>query len=127
MPFVSLGLVPEFGSSLVLPRLMGHTQAAAKLMLGEAFTGAEAVALGIANAALPAAEVMAHARRIAERFNELPPGAVRDTKRLLRAGTNEAVQQAMRAEAAVFVERLHGPEAKEAFAAFFQKRKPNFS
>jgi enoyl-CoA hydratase/carnithine racemase len=127
MPFVSLGLVPEFGSSLVLPRLMGHTRAAAKLMLGESFTGAEAVELGIANAALPAAEVTAHARRVAERFNELPAGAVRDTKRLLRAGTNDEVERAMRAEAALFVERLQGPEAKEALAAFAQKRKPNFS
>jgi enoyl-CoA hydratase/carnithine racemase len=127
MPFVSLGLVPEFAASLVAPRLMGHVKAAEKLLLGEPFSGAEAVELGIANAALPAAEVVPHARRIAERFSALPPGAVRDTKRLLRAGMKDEIQRVLRAEATVFVDRLRGPEAKEAFAAFFQKRKPDFS
>ena len=127
MPFVSLGLVPEFGASFLVPRLMGHVKATAKLMLGEPFTGAEAVEFGIANAAFPAADVLAHARRMAERFNELPRGAVRETKRMLRSGTDDVVERTMRAESAQYLERLHGPEAKEAFAAFFQKRKPNFS
>jgi enoyl-CoA hydratase/carnithine racemase len=127
MPFVSLGLVPEFASSLLIPHLMGRAQAAEKLLLGEPFSGAQAVQLGIANAALPAADVLAHARRTAERFNDLPPGAVRDTKRLLRAGMKEATREAIRAEAAIFVDRLRGPEAREAFEAFFQKRKPHFT
>jgi enoyl-CoA hydratase/carnithine racemase len=127
MPFVSLGLVPEFAASLVVPRLMGHVQASEKLLLGEPFTGTEAVALGIANAALPAADVLAHARRMAERFNALAPGAVRETKRLIRAGTKESIAQTIDAENAVFRERLRSPEAQEAFAAFFQKRKPDFS
>jgi enoyl-CoA hydratase/carnithine racemase len=125
-PFVSLGLVPEFGSSLAMPRLMGHVQAAEKLMLGTPFTGREAVQLGIANAALPAHEVLAHARSIAEKFNDLPPMAVRETKRLLRAKHKDHIEHAVRDEAAIFLERLKSPEAKEAFAAFFQKRKPDF-
>src|SRR4030095_11884512 len=74
MPFVSLGLVPEFASSLIVPQLMGHVRAAEKLLLGDPFTGADAVEVGIANAVLPAGEVVAHARRVAERFNALPPG-----------------------------------------------------
>jgi enoyl-CoA hydratase/carnithine racemase len=127
MPFVALGLVPEFASSLLLPRLMGPARAAEKLLLGDPFTAAEAVDLGIANAALPASEVLAHARRVAERFRDLPPGAVRDTKRLLRAGSKDGVARAMQAEAAIFAERLASPEAKEAFAAFFARRKPDFS
>ena len=127
MPFVSLGLVPEFASSLVLPRLLGHVKAAEMLLLGSGFTGSDAVKLGIANAALPATEVVAHARRTAERFNSLPAGAVRDAKRLMRAGSKDEITQAMRAEAAIFVERLRSPEAKEAFEAFFQKRKPDFA
>ncbi len=85
LPFATLGLVPEFAVSLLLPRLIGHVHAAEKLLLGEPFTGAEAVAMGIANAALPAADVLAHARRMAERFNTLPPDAVRESKRLMRA------------------------------------------
>jgi len=127
MPFVSLGLVPEFASSVLLPQILGHVKAAEVLLLGNGFTGSDAVKLGIANAALPATEVVAHARRTAERFNALPPDAVREAKRLLRAGSKDEIAQAIRAEAAVFVERLRSPEAKEAFEAFFQKRKPDFA
>lgn len=127
MPFASLGLVPEFASSLVLPRLVGHARAAEKLLLGDPFTGADAVEFGIANAVLPAGEVAAHARRVAERFNALPPGAVRDSKRLMRRADRAAVQEAIEAEARIFSDRLRSPEATEAFQAFFQKRKPDFS
>jgi enoyl-CoA hydratase/carnithine racemase len=127
MPFVALGLVPEFGSSWLLPRLMGHVRAAEKLLLGDPFTAAEAVELGLANAVLPPAEVVPHARRIAERFNALPPQAVRETKRLLRQPLTEPIERAMQAEASVFVERLRSPEAREALQAFLEKRKRDFS
>jgi enoyl-CoA hydratase/carnithine racemase len=126
MPFVSLGLVPEFASSLLLPRLMGRVRAAEKLLLGEPFTGLEAVALGIANRALPASEVQNHARQVAQRFQMLPAGAVRDSKRLLNAGLGDRIEATIRAEAAVFAQRLRSAEAKEAFAAFFEKRRPDF-
>jgi enoyl-CoA hydratase/carnithine racemase len=127
MPFVSLGLVPEFASSLLVPRLMGHVRAAEKLLLGDPFTGADAVECGIANAVLPAAEVVRHARRIAERFNALPPGAVRETKRLMRRGQAAALLETIAVEGRLFGDRLQSPEAKEAFSAFFEKRKPDFS
>ena len=127
MPFVGLGLVPEFGSSLLVPQLMGNARAAEKLLLGEPFTGADAVECGIANAVLPAGEVMAHARRIAERFNALPPAAVRETKKLMRRARTSDVPGTIAAEHEVFRARLQSPEAKEAFGAFFQKRKPDFS
>jgi len=127
LPFVSLGLVPEFGSSLLLPRLMGQVQAAEKLLVGEPFTAAEAVRCGLANAECPPGEVLARARGAAERFSTLPAGAVRDSKRLLRAGSREQVLSTIRAEAAVFSQRLHSAEAREAFQAFFEKRQPDFS
>lgn len=127
MPFVGLGLVPEFASSLVLPRLMGHAKAAEKLLLGDPFTGADAVDCGIANAVLPAGEVASHARRMAERFNGLPPSAVRESKRLMCRHSGEQVLEAIRAEAEIFGARLRSPEAMEAFQAFFQKRQPDFS
>jgi enoyl-CoA hydratase/carnithine racemase len=127
MPFVSLGLVPEFASSLIVPQLMGNARAAEKILLGDPFTGADAVEVGIANAVLPANEVVNHARRIAERFNALPPGAVRDTKRLMRRARSQAALETIGIEGKVFAERLQSPEAKEAFSAFFQKRKPDFS
>lgn len=127
MPFVGLGLVPEFGSSLVVPRLMGHVKAAEKLLLGDPFTGAEAVECGIANAVLPAGEVVNQARRVAERFNNLAPSAVRESKRLMRAPQAEQLEAVIRQEAEIFGARLRSPEAMEAFQAFFQKRQPDFS
>ncbi len=127
MPFVSLGLVPEFASSLVIPALMGQARAAELLLLGEPFSGSDAVERGIANAVLPAAEVAAHARRVAERFNALPPGAVSETTRLMREPVRARLREAMAAEGALFLQRLRSPEATEAFQAFFQKRKPDFS
>ena len=127
MPFVGLGLVPEFGSSLIVPMLMGNARASEKLLLGDPFTGADAVDCGIANAVLPANEVVNHARRVAERFNALPPGAVRESKQLLRRTRTPAVLEAIAAEGEIFGARLRSPEAQEAFSAFFQKRKPDFS
>jgi len=127
MPFVSLGLVPEFASSLIVPQLMGNARAAEKLLLGDPFTGADAVECGIANAVLPASEVVKHARRVAERFNALPPGAVRETKRLMRRGRSAAILETIGVERDLFGARLQSPEAKEAFSAFFEKRKPDFS
>ncbi|MDE2081547.1 MAG: enoyl-CoA hydratase [Burkholderiales bacterium] len=127
MPFVGLGLVPEFGSSLVVPQLMGQRRAAEKLLLGDPFTPEQAVDCGIANAVLPPAEVVNHARRVAERFNQLPPGAVREAKRLLRGPQRELLTQVIRTEGEGFTRRLKSPEAMEAFQAFFQKRKPDFS
>ncbi|HOM13063.1 MAG TPA: enoyl-CoA hydratase [Rubrivivax sp.] len=127
MPFVGLGLVPEFASSLLLPQRIGAARAAEKLLLGDPFSGADAVDLGLANAVLPAAEVLPHARRVAERFNALPPGAVRESKRLLRAPQQQAIVDTIRCEGELFAARLRSPEAKEAFQAFFQKRRPDFT
>jgi enoyl-CoA hydratase/carnithine racemase len=127
MPFVALGLVPEFASSLVVPQLMGHRRAAQLLLTGDPFTPEQAVEVGIANAVIPAGEVVNHARRMAERFNALPPGAVREAKQLLRAPQRELTLATIRTEGEMFGRRLKSPEAMEAFQAFFQKRKPDFS
>jgi len=127
MPFVSLGLVPEFASSLLVPQLMGGRRAAEKLLLGEPITPEQAVEFGIANAVIPAGEVAPHARRMAERFNAMPPAAVREAKRLMRAPQRELIEETIRTEGRIFGERLRSPEAMEAFQAFFQKRKPDFS
>jgi enoyl-CoA hydratase/carnithine racemase len=111
----------------MLPALVGHAKAAEMLMLGEPFGAEQAVAIGIANAALPAGDVIDHARRVAERFNGLAPSAVRETKKLLKQPRTDAVLRAIAAEVAVFTDRLGSPEVKEALSAFFQKRKPDFS
>jgi enoyl-CoA hydratase/carnithine racemase len=127
MPFVSLGLVPEFAASLLVPQTMGLRRAAERLLLGDPFTGEQAVECGLANAVLPAAEVLPHARRVAERFNALPPGAVREAKRLMRDPQRATTLQVIETEGALFAQRLRSPEAVEAFQAFFDRRKPDFS
>ena len=115
MPFVSLGLVPEFASSLVVPRLLGHVRAAEKLLLGDPLTPEDAVEMRIANAVLPAGEVVGHARRVAERFNALPPGAVRETKKLLRRASADEVSATIAVEVELFGQRLRSLEAMEVF------------
>ena len=124
MPFVNLGLVPEFGSSLLLPRLMGHAQAAEKLLLGDMFSGTEAVRLGLANAALPGSDVLGHARRVARRFGTLPSPAVQASKRLLRAPLRDELDAAIRTEMTEFTERLRSPQTRAILQAFLEKRRP---
>jgi len=127
MPFVSLGLCPEFASSLLLPAMAGHARAAEKLLLCDALTPQEACEMGIATRVLPPADVLDFAQAQAERFNTLPPAAVQATKRLMRSAPAEAVRRQIDVELAAFAERLASAEAKEAFAAFFERRKPDFS
>jgi len=127
MPFVNLGLVPEFASTLLLPAIAGRARASEKLLLGKPFLAAEAVVMGVANAVLPAADLLAHAQTVARGFNALPPGAVRDTKKLLREAWGTAVKDAILREASYFGPRLAGAEAREAIAAILEKRSPDFS
>jgi enoyl-CoA hydratase/carnithine racemase len=127
MPFTSLGLVPEFASTLLLPQIAGRARAAEKLLLGKPFPAAEAVVMGIANAVLPSADVVGHARKVAGLFAALPPGAVRDTKKLLRQPQAAEVKDAILREASYFGPRLAGDEAREAISAILGKRAPDFS
>ncbi|MDA7087270.1 enoyl-CoA hydratase [Pseudomonas sp. SA3-5] len=128
MPFVNLGLCPEYGSSLILPRLLGHARAAELLLLGQSFSGEQAAAWGIANQALEnGAATLARAREMALRFQQLPPSAVTDSKRLMRAPGREELRQVIEDEGALFGQRLRSPEAIEALTAFMQRRAPDFS
>ncbi len=128
MPFVNLGLCPEYGSSLILPSLLGHAKAAELLLLGEKFSGEQAAAWGIANQALPdGAATLAKAREMALRFQQLAPSAVLDSKRLMRAPGREQLRQVIEEEGALFGQRLRSPEAVEALTAFMQRRTPDFS
>ena len=127
MPFVNIGLCPEAGSTFLLPVLMGHRRAAELLLLGGPFDAARAVELGIANAAVPAAQLQKTALEAARRIASQPPDAVRVTKGLLRAALQNAVKAASVREAEKFIPMLDGEEAKEALNAFMEKRKPDFS
>lgn len=128
MPFVSLGLCPEFGSSLILPRLLGHAKASELLLLGEGFTGEQAANWGIANAALEnGAATLARAREAALRFLDLAPSALAVSKRLMQAPGREELRRVIAEEGEMFSQRLRSPEAVEALSAFTQRRKPDFS
>jgi enoyl-CoA hydratase/carnithine racemase len=128
MPFVNLGLCPEYGSSLILPRLLGHARAAELLLLGQSFSGEQAANWGIANQALEdGAQTLAKAREMALRFQQLAPAAVADSKRLMRAPGREELRRVIEEEGALFGQRLRSPEAIEALTAFVQRRTPDFS
>lgn len=123
MPFVNLGLCPEFGSSLILPRLLGHAKAAELLLLGEGFTGEQAAAWGIATEALGSGEAaLAKAREVAQRFESLAPGAVQVSKQLMKSVDREQLRQVIEEEGALFVQRLKSPEAIAALSGFIARR-----
>jgi enoyl-CoA hydratase/carnithine racemase len=127
LPFASLGLCPEAASSLLLPALAGYQRAAEKLLYGEPFDVNEARDMGLINKIVPAAELAAFARARAQKLAALPAGAVRTTKSLMKGAHQKAVEAQMTDEGAHFRKMLSSPEAKEAFSAFLEKRKPDFS
>jgi enoyl-CoA hydratase/carnithine racemase len=126
LPFVQLGLCPEAASSLLLPRLAGYQRAAEKLLLGEAFDSAEAVDMGIVNRVLPVEELDTFALAQAKKLTALPASSLRVTKALMKGADARDVTTRMDEEAGHFAAMLTAPEAKEAFKAFFEKRKPDF-
>src|SRR5579872_1064707 len=126
MPFTALGLVPEAASSLLFPRLLGMQRASALLLLGEPLDAATALEWGFVNRLVDDTALMQTARDMAQRLATLPPQAVRLTKRLIRHG-NPDLAGRIEEELALFRDRLGSPEAGEAFRAFMEKRKPDFS
>lgn len=126
LPFSQLGLCPEAASSLLLQRVAGYQAAAEKLMLGEPFDAREAQRMGFVNRLLPAAEVDAFALQQAQKLAALPASSLRITKQMMKRAAQHEIQTQMTEEAVHFAKMLLAPEAKEAFKAFFEKRKPDF-
>lgn len=127
MPFVQLGIVPEAGSTLLVPEMIGHRRAVELMMLGERFGAEDAARYGFVNKVVSADELDAAAQKAVARFAALPPQAVRMTKALLRRPNAEALQEVVALEGDTFIDRLGSGEAKEAMSAFLEKRKPDFS
>ncbi|OAJ57419.1 enoyl-CoA hydratase [Paraburkholderia ginsengiterrae] len=124
-PFVNLALVPEAASSLLLPSCIGHVKAFEMFALGEPVSAESAVAWGIANKVVAAEELRAEALRIAGKLALKPAGSLTAMKQLMRDA--EKLTARIDRESAIFAERLASDEAKEAFAAFAQKRQPDFT
>jgi len=127
MPFVDLGVVPEFASSLLLPRLLGYQRTCELLLLGEELSGPRAHDLGLVNEVVAVDKLDSHVAAKIERLVTRAPGALRATKALLKAPVADGVKDALVREGKIFGERIAGPEAVEAFTAFMQRRPADFS
>jgi len=124
-PFVSLALVPEAASSLLMPARIGHVRAYEMFALGETVPAKAALDWGLANRVVPLDKLDAEALALAQRLARQPAGALTATKRLMRNG--EALVAQMNAEGEHFAQRLRTAEAREAFTAFAERRPPDFT
>ena len=124
MPFITLGLVPEYASSLLLPKMLGHQKAAELLMLGKPFGAQEALAMGFVNEVVAADQLDEQVNKVLAQLIAKPKEAMRLTKSLMKSDS-QAVQAHMDNEIDIFFERLTSEPAREAFAAFLEKRTPD--
>jgi enoyl-CoA hydratase/carnithine racemase len=120
MPFASLGLVPEAGSSFLFPQLVGYQRAARIFMTGESFDADAAIEMGLVTA--KDSDPLAHAMKIAQHIAEQPPQAIINTKALLKAKNHDAIAAIMKAEFEIFAMALQSDEAMEAFMKFMSKK-----
>ena len=127
MQFPKLGLCPEFGSSKLLPEIIGYQRAAELLLFGESFSAEQALEMGLINRVLPQEELIPYARAQAAKLAVLPASSLRTTKHLMKSSNKEAVVAQLLRESERFEAMLQSPEAKEAFSAFFERRKPDFT
>ena len=127
MPFVNLGLCPEAASSLLVPQMMGYHRAAEALLLGEPFMAEAALEVGLVNKVLPPTEARSYAHTVAAKLAAKPLSSLIETKRLMKKGQAAQVQAVMAEEGASFGRMLREPAAREAFGAFMERRKPDFS
>jgi len=127
LPFVNLGVCAEGGSSLLLPQMFGYHRAAEALLLGEPFFAEAALEVGLVNRVVPPTEANGIAQAQAKKLAAKPLSSLVETKRLMKKGQAALVAQQMDDEGAIFGRMLREPAAKEAFSAFMQKRRPDFS
>ncbi|MBL0423808.1 enoyl-CoA hydratase [Ramlibacter alkalitolerans] len=127
MPFVNLGLCPEAASSLLAPQLLGYHRAAEALLLGEPFMAEAALEVGLVNRVLPPTEANGYGQAQARKLAARPLASLVETKRLMKKGQQQAVLQQMADEGESFRRMLVAPAAREAFTAFMEKRRPDFS
>ena len=121
-PFVSLGLLPEAGSSLIAPRLMGHARAFSLLVMGKSLPAEAAKSVGIINAIVPGVELDAQSLAAARDIAALPAESVSAARRLMRGNIEEIVTR-IDEEVEAFKTRLASPEAKAAFAMFLNRKR----
>jgi enoyl-CoA hydratase/carnithine racemase len=126
-PFIDLAVVPEFGSSCSLPARIGHLRAAELILLGSPFDAKRAAELGLATRVVADQALLATAVETAQKLAAKPAGALQASKRLLKRSVREQLEAAMKAENEEFSVQVRSPDAREAFAAFLEKRPPDFN
>jgi len=126
LPFINLGLVPEFGSTWSLAARAGHIRAAELIMLGLPFDGKVAAEIGLVTRVVPDERLLDVAIEAADTLSAKPPSALQACKRLLKRSQREQLEEAIRVENEEFASRVRSAEAKEAFTAFLEKRAPDF-
>jgi enoyl-CoA hydratase/carnithine racemase len=127
IPFINLALVPEFGSSYLLPRQIGYLQAVELIMLGVPFNTARASELGLVTAVVPEAGLLAKATETAQTLGQKPAVALRASKELMKRPIRAQLEEAVKREIEEFAARVRSPETKAAISAFFQKRAPDLT
>ncbi|MES1266018.1 MAG: enoyl-CoA hydratase [Variovorax sp.] len=127
MPFVNLGLCPEAASSLLVPQMFGYHRAAEALLLGDPFMAEAALEVGLVNRVVPPTEANAIAQTQARKLAAKPLSALIETKRLMKKAQQPALIERMGEEGQSFGRMLREPAAREAFTAFMEKRRPDFS
>jgi enoyl-CoA hydratase/carnithine racemase len=121
------GLCPEAASSLLVPQMLGYHRAAEALLLGEPFMAEAALEVGLINRIVPPMEANNLAQAQARKLAAKPIRSLIETKRLMKKGQSQLVRQQMTEEGASFGRMLREPAAREAFTAFMEKRRPDFS
>ena len=127
MPFINLAVVPEFGSSCSVPARIGHIRAAELILLGSPFDARRAAELGVINEVLSDKDVLTRATETAGQLAAKPAAALQASKKLIRQPFREQIRTAMRSENEEFSVLVRSDDAKEAFTAFLEKRKPDFT
>ncbi|HJZ96487.1 MAG TPA: enoyl-CoA hydratase [Candidatus Solibacter sp.] len=127
IPFINLGLVPEFGSSFSVPARIGYLRAAELILLGLPFDAHLAADLGLVTRVVPDDKLLATATETAQKLAQKPFGALQACKRLMKLSSRGQLEQAVKVELEEFASRVRSAEAKEAFTAFIEKRPPDFT
>ena len=126
MPFIDLAVVPEFGTSYSVPARIGYVRAAELVLLGLPFDAKRAAELGLVTRVVADQQLLPTATAAAQQLAVKPPAALQSCKRLMRSSTRELLERAVKLENEEFSVRVRSAEAKEAFTAFIEKRKPDF-
>jgi enoyl-CoA hydratase/carnithine racemase len=127
MPFVNLGLVPEFGTTFSAPARFGYLRAAELIMLGQGFDAAMAAEIGLVTRVVPDQKLLAIATETVQKLAEKPAGALQACKKLMKLTSRAQLEQAVKVENEEFAERVRSAEAKEAMTAFLERRPPDFT